>query len=94
VRASAVELDRLISDEFVEFGSSGRVFDKRAIIALLNAEPGLRGTSTIVEFRVLALTGDAVLATYRLSGSLRSSVWRIERDEWRILFHQGTPIAG
>jgi hypothetical protein len=31
VRASADALDRLVSDEFVEFGSSGRVYTKHDV---------------------------------------------------------------
>ena len=31
VRASSQELDRLIADDFVEFGSSGRIWNKRDV---------------------------------------------------------------
>jgi hypothetical protein len=89
VRASAEALHRLISDEFVEFGSSGRVYTKQdAIAQLLSA-----GISSfdVTDFRVLAIGPDAALVTYRTERSLRCSVWRREGDSWRIVFHQGTP---
>ena len=35
VRKDATRLDALLADGFIEFGSSGRVFDKQAIIYLL-----------------------------------------------------------
>ena len=35
VRASSQELDRLIADDFVEFGSSGRIWNKRDVLSAL-----------------------------------------------------------
>jgi len=90
VRTSADVLDRLVSDEFVEFGSSGRVYTKRDVIAQMLAAPST--TLRVADFRVLALTPDVALATYRTGRSLRSSLWRREGQAWRIVFHQGTPI--
>lgn len=90
VRSSADTLDRLVSDEFVEFGSSGRVYTKHDVIAQMLAAPSL--SVAVADFRVLALSPDVALATYRTRGSLRSSVWRREGKDWRIVFHQGTPI--
>ena len=89
VRASADALDRLVSDRFVEFGSSGRVYTKRDVIAQMLAEPNV--TISVADFQVLALSPDVALATYRTGRSLRSSIWRREGDCWRIVFHQGTP---
>ena len=39
VRRSPRALADLLADEFVEFGSSGRIFDKPQIIAALRDEP-------------------------------------------------------
>jgi hypothetical protein len=91
VRGSAEALDHLISDEFVEFGSSGQVYTKAEVIALISAAPTV--TVNVTAFRVLSLSPDITLATYRTERSLRSSVWRREGQSWRIVFHQGTPIA-
>ena len=90
VRVSAEALDGLISDHFVEFGSSGRVYSKREVIAEMLAKPHI--TVSLTDFRILAIAQDAALVTYRTGGSLRSSVWRREDEHWRIIFHQGTPI--
>jgi len=93
VRASAAELEQLISNDFVEFGSSGRIYDKPAIVSALTGDPTLSAPPTVMNFRVVPLASDVVLATYRLGSSLRSSVWRCEHGSWRILFHQGTPTT-
>jgi hypothetical protein len=39
VRKSAEEVSELLANQFIEFGSSGRIFDKRHIIAGLQMEP-------------------------------------------------------
>jgi len=91
VRASADALDRLISDQFVEFGSSGQTYTKQDVIAQLLAAPNFKGS--LGDLQVLAVAEGVALATYRTSASLRSSVWRREGDVWRVLFHQGTPIV-
>jgi hypothetical protein len=88
VRASAEELERLLSDEFVEFGSSGRVYTKSDTIEALVADPSIN--ANVRDSRVLIVAPGVVLATYRSGTSLRSSLWRRERDAWRIVFHQGT----
>lgn len=88
VRASADALDRLISDQFVEFGSSGRVYTKPDVIALMLADPKI--TVSVTDFHVLAVAPDVALATYLTGKSLRSSLWRREGGAWRIVFHQGT----
>jgi len=91
VRASADALDRLVSDQFVEFGSSGRVYAKHDVIAQMLAQPSV--TVSVTDFHVLALSPDVALATYRTGRSLRSSVWRREGGHWRIVFHQGTTVT-
>jgi hypothetical protein len=90
VRASAEALDRLVSDQFVEFGSSGRVYTKPEVIAQMLAAPSI--TLSVEDFRALEVAPDVALATYRTGRSLRSSLWRREGEVWRIVFHQGTPI--
>jgi len=90
VRASADALDQLISDQFVEFGNSGRVYNKADVMAQLLAAPNAK--VDVSDFQVLALSEDVALATYRTPASLRSSVWRREGGRWRCVFHQGTAV--
>jgi len=102
VRCSKEELERLIADDFVEFGGSGRSFVKQAIIRALGEEQAPLPCS-IRDFRVNLLSETVVLATYVLvdtrdaSGqrhSLRSSVWVRKLAGWQIVFHQGTQGTG
>ena len=100
-RTDAARLETLLSDDFVEFGSSGRIFDKSSIVLALSSE--VATLNSISEFKMLALTEDAAFVTYRLSrrsapdavptDSLRSSMWRNVRGEWKMAFHQGTRAA-
>lgn len=93
-------MEGLLSDDFIEFGSSGRVFDKGAIIEAVAGQKTVHIEMT--DFRTSLLAPDIVLATYRASItrqdtdsatlSLRSSIWKLSSGQWRMVFHQGTPI--
>ena len=98
VRCNTQRLAVLIADGFREFGTSGRVFDKTAILAELAGEspPEL----SLTDFACQELTPGVALVSYRSHGThanatqsaLRSSIW-IHRDgRWQTLFHQGTRI--
>lgn len=69
VRKSATRLDALLANEFIEFGSSGRVFDKQQIMESLKAESPARRSLT--DFKALPLGHGVVLATYRIIRSVR-----------------------
>lgn len=99
VRASREAMAAMLSDDFREFGASGRVFDKVTILDLLDGEPG-DDSYQVEDLAVTPLGPDEVLVTYRIpprlvagaqrSASLRSSFWRMENGVWQLLFHQGT----
>jgi hypothetical protein len=85
----------LLDDDFVEFGSSGTVYTKPDLAALLQAES--RVVQTTSDFRATSLGPDAALLTYRIHRhsdppvhTLRSSIWRMTDGGWRMLFHQAT----
>ena len=64
-------LGDLLADEFIEFGSSGRTYDKRSVIDRLPQEqrddPEAQSTQwTITEFSARRLAPRVVLVTYRL----------------------------
>jgi hypothetical protein len=92
IRASAPDLRRLISDLFVEIGTSGRIYTKASIINVLTTTPELAGVG-MEYFRVLEIAPGVALATYRCGGTVRSSLWRQEGTAWRVVFHQGTRTA-
>ncbi len=93
VRRDPVTVDRLLHPDFVEFGSSGRVWDKPAVIAALTDNPG--SAPAVSDLRAERLDADVVLVTYRAhhqgaAASLRASVWVRCAQGWRVRFHQGT----
>ena len=104
VRRTADQVGRLLADDFVEFGSSGRVYDKAQIIAALQDEapdPAIR--ISLTDFSARQLAPGAILVTYRTVWSgpgapagykLRSSIWKLMEGRWQMVFHQGTPGSG
>jgi hypothetical protein len=98
VRKSAAVVADLLADDFIEFGSSGQVFNKQQVIEGLQQEPSAR--RALIQFNTTVLAPGVVLATfravqYRSSGeppsySLRSSIWKLFHDRWQMVFHQGT----
>jgi hypothetical protein len=92
VRTSRAQLERLLTDDFVEFGSSGAVYSKPAVIDRLVTDPELsRQAPSVSDFRARVLAPNVVLVTYRCAESMRSSIWRKEASSWAMVFHQGTP---
>ena len=99
VRASEARLNELLADDFVEFGSSGRIYDKPYIIRELG-ESGFVADFEIGDFCLVMSRADSALVTYRCevrsdSGNVirksnRSSLWRLDDDRWQLVFHQGT----
>ena len=101
VRSSPEAMGDILAQEFVEFGSSGRIHDRATVIAAL---PGQALFQFRVDaFTVRALAPEVVLTTYRLSAwsrseeqarvTLRSSVWVHRAGRWQMVFHQGTVEA-
>ena len=98
IRHSAGDLNALIADEFIEFGSSGKVYNKKDIIKL----PGNEVTRkmTLTNFKLVQLGKNYFLTTYKILKhdkgrkiyTLRSSIWKKEKSSYRIIFHQGTII--
>jgi hypothetical protein len=104
VRCSREALVELLAPDFVEFGTSGRVYDREQIIAALTIEgPGQRGTVQISHLTVRPLSESVVLVTYQTVSRTcdhiehcanRSSIWRRSEERWQMAFHQGTPVSG
>ena len=95
VRGNAAKLDMLLGDEFVEFGSSGRVYDKAMLIEMLAGET--HAPVLMKDFAVRLVGDDTALVTYRSVGqsgqeARRSSIWARTDEGWKMAFHQGTRI--
>jgi hypothetical protein len=99
VRASRDRLNELIADDFIEFGRSGRTYDKQTLLAALALESGTDPAPTVTDFQARFEADTVVLITYRstrTNGSTptvtnRSSLWRLRDGRWQMTFHQGTP---
>lgn len=96
VRADPVRVRELIHNDFIEFGSTGRVYNKKILVEMLRSE---RPSSVVIrDFMVRQLSSDTALVTYRTvghtgQGARRSSVWVRQDGVWRMVFHQGTRIS-
>ncbi len=99
-RCNRTAVAALLADDFREFGSSGRVWNKQQILNRLETEPPFQAEMN--DFQATELVSEVVLVTYivaiQLSDSgtrtsLRSSIWIKHDDRWQITFHQGTLIS-
>ena len=97
VRQSVTDVAALLADDFIEFGSSGRIYDKLTTIAALQHESPTKFTLT--DYQAKMLSPNVILVTYRAvrsdstssAQSLRSSIWQQIDGHWQLVFHQGTP---
>lgn len=95
VRVSPQAVVPLLHPDFVEFGSSGRVYTKEKLVqTMLQQTPGV---VRIRDFDVREIAPEAALVTYRTVGAegketRRSSIWVHDGGGWQILFHQGTRV--
>jgi hypothetical protein len=97
------KLEHRFAAGFVEYGQSGAVYGRDAMIRFLLASK--KRNIEIRNFTVRCLGSSAAVANFTAveglesgkSGmpgdrSLRTSVWVKEEGDWRIFFHQGTAI--
>ena len=93
-RSDSALVTSLLHPDYVEYGASGKVWDRPAAVEALRADPAVPDPAT--DFDAAKLAADVVLVTFRIHGvsdSLRSSVWvREGSSDWRLRFHQGTPV--
>jgi hypothetical protein len=93
-RKDVETLQKLIASDFLEIGSSGKIYNKSDVITSLLNEPITSFQAT--DFNLKPLNNEYVLLTYRLiemnkKTSLRSSVWLFRKSHgWQMVFHQGT----
>lgn len=86
----------------MEFGKSGRVYDKQVTIDALAGESvsGASIVPQVTDFSVVALSNEVVLVRYRSVRTtvsdarrrfetLRSSIWKLDSGRWQMVFHQG-----
>jgi hypothetical protein len=94
-------VSKLLANDFREFGSSGRVWNKQQILDLLEIESAFQ--ATMQDFQAIELVSGVFLVTYtavvdrpgaKTTASLRTSIWIMRNGRWQMVFHQGTRTAG
>ncbi|MBO9129413.1 DUF4440 domain-containing protein [Bacillus sp. 165] len=96
VRVSEEELSLILADDYFEFGSSGRVWQREDFKGEQPLSPDI---FSISDFNMHVLSSDCVLTTYKIfnetrgTQTLRSSIWRKRDDQWKLFFHQGTKTS-
>jgi hypothetical protein len=92
------EAASLLSEDFMEIGSSGKIYNKKeTMVALANES---HGKIIISDFNSAQVTPEVFLITYKArkekgnqkNYSLRSSIWKLIDNHWQIIFHQGTVV--
>lgn len=95
IRRDASRVAVLLHPDFEEFGVSGRMWNRDAMLGAIGVDTEPNPDMDVLN---LDLLDDATaLLTYRTTdrrgSALRSSLWRQVGGRWRLRFHQGTPEA-
>jgi hypothetical protein len=95
-------IDALLAGDFHEIGSSGRFYSKPEVLAAMKDIQVL--DYDFERFSVVPLDENNAIVVYvltmkrienekeRMNRAFRSSVWTKQNSEWRIAFHQATPL--
>lgn len=100
IRKSAEELNSLLSPGFIEFGTSGQIYNRKLIVERLAEE--IASSVEALDFEGVFLAPDVVQLRFKtrrknldgtISASLRSSIWKRIHGRWQMFFHQGTATS-
>lgn len=102
-RKSAEKISELLSDEFIEFCSSGKVYHYNKGDVWDHGSNSSELNWEITDFAIKQLSNDCILTTYKIvkhseldettKYSLRSSIWKFLSGALKMIFHQGTLIS-
>ncbi|MFI2372638.1 DUF4440 domain-containing protein [Streptomyces sp. NPDC018833] len=98
VRSTPALLARLLHPDYVEFGTSGRLWNRASILAELPShDASAPRPITTSRMQGVQLAPDVVHLTFDTESgghrAHRSSIWRLTGGEWLLYFHQGTRFA-
>lgn len=82
----------LLDEGFTEIGASGRHYDRMEALAAIKAREAQ--PITLINLTIRVLGERITLVTYESTGlrpAMRSSIWKLQKDGWKLVFHQGTP---
>ncbi|MDJ0760907.1 MAG: DUF4440 domain-containing protein [Woeseiaceae bacterium] len=99
-RRDTSQVQAVLHESFLEFGRSGTIYDRPAILDLLASEQSV-GRVLSQDFELIPLGASTALLTYKSASvdesgeihryTLRASIWILSADGWKIRFHQATP---
>lgn len=96
VRNDPARVTTYLAEDFQEVGRSGKTYSKADILETLKDEPPLRVSAEDFSFVPLAEQCILVRYTTHSDGQVtkRCSVWLLQEHDWRMVYHQGTPVTG
>jgi len=92
-------MDTIFDEKFCEFGRSGRIYSREKLLLGQNGMREIQATLPLRDFRVRSLSDEIVQVMYvsevrygtKVEMGNRSSIWRRDKNGWKLCFHQGTP---
>lgn len=100
VRKSSQKINEILSDDFIEFCSSGNIYLYKNGDIFQEKDDELENNWRILDFEIKELSDDCLLALYKViklnekdenkRSSIRSSIWKLHDGKWKMIFHQGT----
>ena len=96
-RSSAARMEALLADDFVEIGTSGRVWCRDDVIAALTTSPAMEDVTVGPAGGQLVAPGHVVVryTTHHQGGPgtvHRTGWWRMTPNGWSCWFHQATAV--
>lgn len=93
-------MERIFSSDFVEFGRSGRRYQRSEMFFDERTRHEIGATLPLPEFQARYIAHDVIQTTYvsetvadeTVVRANRASVWSLVNEEWKLRFHQGTPV--
>ena len=92
-------MDKTFAENFVEFGRSGRLYERAEMIFERDPNAVIDAVLPLPDYNLELIAPDVALATYtsmvtygeRAERGRRSSIWVKVEGHWKLRFHQGTP---
>jgi hypothetical protein len=90
-------MEEVLHPKFFEFGRSGSIYNRAGILSYNSGT--IDTVFPLKDFQLHHISDEIIQATYisqvtydgMLEKANRSSIWKKEEDEWKLIFHQGTP---
>lgn len=96
-RSNPDRVRQLLAEDFEEVGASGKVWDLRSTLALLDSEGGDAAEIEVHDLVARQVAEGIVMVRWDSDRggrrARRTSLWRQEGTTWRLVHHQGTLLS-